>query len=512
MWRKKLSFRLVILTVCIGLGWLIFGGSRLWAAESEEVTPLPDKVTASSNDGSNIPANTVDNDSSTRWSASGDGQWIKYDLGMMRTITYVTIGVYEGANRKNLFELQTSLDGANWTTVWNGESSGTTSTQEVYDFTDTDARYVRYLGHQALVNNQVYDWNSLTEVDIYALPLSLGDQLKRILAGWLSWTGEMTDDGQTNSLDFVSLMAIPTLTPTPMVSPTPTPMTGGKLQFKSGFEADSYLSWSGIHGIDKSMPSGINNWDNIKQNVPWAKYQSYYAEGGGWKISRDPKNINNHVLHLYNRGAVGNVSRSQWTLKQVANTAWQDDGEPNLFNQQFYRFRIYIPEKIKNLYSYSESAAWFMIWESHAWEPELFAGGENTRYAIQLEKKQNRNFWNFRVVKQRPEGINNWYNCNVAEYCQVAVPFGEWFTMEIFFKYDETDGVFYVAIKRDGYPRQIVANFTGQTKHDQKLHDQMMFKLYHDPDYLVRLATQGDAGTDLYYDDFEIWSGYPPGY
>ncbi len=36
-------------------------------------TPVCEPVTASSNDG-NLPANVLDNDLNTRWSASGDGQ------------------------------------------------------------------------------------------------------------------------------------------------------------------------------------------------------------------------------------------------------------------------------------------------------------------------------------------------------------------------------------------------------------------------------------------------------
>ena len=52
-----------------------------------EVTPGSGGVTASTHDG-NVPANTVDNNLNTRWSAEGDGQWIAYDLGSARTVGY----------------------------------------------------------------------------------------------------------------------------------------------------------------------------------------------------------------------------------------------------------------------------------------------------------------------------------------------------------------------------------------------------------------------------------------
>lgn len=129
-----------------------------------EVTPAASGVTSSSNDG-NVPGNTVDNNLGTRWSASGDGQWIRYDLGSVRTVTRVTIAVYNGNGRHNRFDLQVSGDGTSWQTVWSGQSSGTTTAQESYDFADVNARFLRYLGH----GSDVSAWNSLTEVDIFAL-------------------------------------------------------------------------------------------------------------------------------------------------------------------------------------------------------------------------------------------------------------------------------------------------------------------------------------------------------
>ncbi|HEV7606839.1 MAG TPA: discoidin domain-containing protein [Steroidobacteraceae bacterium] len=130
-----------------------------------EVTPGSGAVTASSNDG-NVPANTVDNNPGTRWSAAGDGQWIAYDLGSVRTVGYMTIAVYQGNQRRNVFDLQTSNNASSWTTIWSAESSGTTTAEQTYNFPDVQTRYVRYLGHE----NNRSEWNSLTEVSIFATP------------------------------------------------------------------------------------------------------------------------------------------------------------------------------------------------------------------------------------------------------------------------------------------------------------------------------------------------------
>ena len=136
-----------------------------------EVTPGPSGVTASTHDG-NLPGNTVDNYLGSRWSGNGNGAWIKYDLGSVRTVRHVTIGVYQGNVRRNRFELEVSTDGTNWAQVipnplHDGLTSGTTTLEQEHDFTDTSARYVRYVGRGTAAGSS---WNSVTEVSIFAVP------------------------------------------------------------------------------------------------------------------------------------------------------------------------------------------------------------------------------------------------------------------------------------------------------------------------------------------------------
>jgi len=162
-----------------------------------EVTPGSGSVTASANDG-NLPGNTVDNSWATRWSANGDGQWIKFDLGSDRTVTRARIAWYNGNIRQGRFDLQTSSDNATWfNVITGGLSSGTSTAEQNFDFTDRSARYVRYLGH----GNTVNSWNSLYEVSLFAT------------SGGTSPTPTPTA---------TSPGATPTPTPTPM-QPTPTP-------------------------------------------------------------------------------------------------------------------------------------------------------------------------------------------------------------------------------------------------------------------------------------------------
>jgi hypothetical protein len=150
-----------------------------------EVTPGASAVTASTNDG-NVPGNTVDNNLATRWSAIGDGQWIKYDLGSVRTVTRVGIAVYNGNTRQNRFDLQVSTDNATWTTAIAGGLTASTTLEQSYDIADQPARWVRYVGHGSTDPTKATT-NSVTEVSVFALT------------------------------------AVVTPTPTPIVTATPTP-------------------------------------------------------------------------------------------------------------------------------------------------------------------------------------------------------------------------------------------------------------------------------------------------
>jgi unsaturated chondroitin disaccharide hydrolase len=126
-------------------------------------TPLPVRgVVASASEG-NPATNTIDGNLQTRWSAAGDGQWIQYDLGSSQNVNKVGIALYLGNQRTSRFDIQTSTDGATWTTRLGSVSSGATDALETYDISDVSARYVRVVGH----GNSVDTENAITEVAIY---------------------------------------------------------------------------------------------------------------------------------------------------------------------------------------------------------------------------------------------------------------------------------------------------------------------------------------------------------
>ncbi|MEH0152794.1 chondroitinase-B domain-containing protein [Limibacter armeniacum] len=134
------------------------GGS----GSSESQLPIS-SVSASSDDG-NLPANTLDGDLATRWSAQGEGEWVKYDLGSIELVSKVKIAFHKGNERITSFDIAVSSDNSNWTNViTNQDASGNTLQLEEFDIVDSNARYIRITGH----GNSSNDWNSLTEVEIW---------------------------------------------------------------------------------------------------------------------------------------------------------------------------------------------------------------------------------------------------------------------------------------------------------------------------------------------------------
>lgn len=119
-------------------------------------------VSASANDG-NVPSNTLDGSLSTRWSANGNGQTITYDLGSIQLVKEVKIAFYNGGSRTANFDIQVSSNGTQFSTIFTGSSSGSSTQLETFDVPDMPGRFVRIVGY----GNSSNSWNSITEVELF---------------------------------------------------------------------------------------------------------------------------------------------------------------------------------------------------------------------------------------------------------------------------------------------------------------------------------------------------------
>jgi hypothetical protein len=124
-------------------------------------------VTASSAEAANPAANTTDGNLGTRWSATGDGQWIQFDLGKQDTVNGVQIAWYKGDQRKAYFDVQTSSNGTGFTNVLTNKiTSGKTNAAQTFSFPSSNARYLRIINHGNTQNMA----SSMTEVRIGSTP------------------------------------------------------------------------------------------------------------------------------------------------------------------------------------------------------------------------------------------------------------------------------------------------------------------------------------------------------
>ncbi|WP_433047726.1 discoidin domain-containing protein [Dactylosporangium sp. CS-033363] len=99
---------------------------------------------ASSTENAGTPASSaVDGNGGTRWSsAASDPQWLRVDLGSVQSICQVTIN-WEAAYGKD-FQIQTSTDNANWTTI--KTVTGGTGGNQVLSGLSGSGRWIRLYG------------------------------------------------------------------------------------------------------------------------------------------------------------------------------------------------------------------------------------------------------------------------------------------------------------------------------------------------------------------------------
>jgi hypothetical protein len=108
------------------------------------------KVSASGDDGY-APANTLDDstDSESRWSSTGDKEWIQYDLGDEYKLKGLDIAFYDAENRKQKFSIELKAEGGDWVRAFAGANRSHQTKYQHYGFYPRKARYVRISGNGA---------------------------------------------------------------------------------------------------------------------------------------------------------------------------------------------------------------------------------------------------------------------------------------------------------------------------------------------------------------------------
>jgi hypothetical protein len=120
------------------------------------------KFSATPSQSGDTPENAADIDFTTTWSSLGVGSYIQADLGPLKTICGVNIAWYNGESSQYVFEISVSKDGMNFEQVYEGISDGKSIRPQNYDFSNTDAKFVRI----TVFGNDKNNWAGITELSV----------------------------------------------------------------------------------------------------------------------------------------------------------------------------------------------------------------------------------------------------------------------------------------------------------------------------------------------------------
>ncbi len=107
-------------------------------------------------------AATIDGRQSTWWTALDRGR-LTYDLGRRRTVDKIGISFRRGDARATGIRVLTSRDRIHWGVAVSALSSSETSGQEIFDFPDRRARFVKIV----TLGNSLGGRASISEIHVY---------------------------------------------------------------------------------------------------------------------------------------------------------------------------------------------------------------------------------------------------------------------------------------------------------------------------------------------------------
>lgn len=113
------------------------------------------------------PERSLDGDLKTAWMAEGDGEWIQFDFGEIRSFTAVKLAFAKGNERVYTFDILVSETGTegSWKTLLKAaKNTGKQLEMEVFEFKAAQARYIRIVGH-GNSSEKFPEWCNITEAD-----------------------------------------------------------------------------------------------------------------------------------------------------------------------------------------------------------------------------------------------------------------------------------------------------------------------------------------------------------
>ena len=299
----------------------------------------------------------------------------------------------------------------------------------------------------------------------------------------------------------------------------------GTLLLKSGFEQGVRVSddMSRITGVDQQL--GFN-WDATPAWIQSAhfvyavrndKTLSDYMESS-IETMVGPHGNTTRVLCMQNKATdpdISSISRNEYSFYMKP--------PPAEYHEGYVKYWMKLQDNLAELLPNDKPTPWYMIME---WkEPD--SGRRKSAAQCQACGEGAGGSNNYRInigIQRQPQATQfRWYlsgehpqPCRKAEWTYlnptVEVPLGRWFLVEAYLKKHPTAGRVYFAVNSTVVlDTQITKpqGFTGRTEHaDHPLPLQFWspMKNYHS------MAWNCRGPVSQWYDDFELWSGFPPGH
>ncbi|MBT8399715.1 MAG: hypothetical protein KJO98_04505 [Rhodothermia bacterium] len=285
------------------------------------------------------------------------------------------------------------------------------------------------------------------------------------------------------------------------------PSAAGELLFRSGFEGSVAVSsdLSRLVGYDSTTG---HSWEKLPEWVDEAKFTYVVADSSdldvhvGTRLVRmmGPDGNENTVLELTNRQNDPNTratSRNELSFFSKSNEQGFGEG----FVRYYTRLQDDLFEQLPD--SLEAGLFYLMEWKDQPIiEASQAAGWSSFRVNVGISRDSDNDqfYWVATGREAQPDLRTEWQ----ARNGRVPVVAGEWFLVEAYLRKDPELGRVFFAI--DGEEVFDLSVRTSHSENPQRLRFWSMFKLYHNDKWLTRGPTR------QWFDDLEIWSGFPPGY
>ena len=299
----------------------------------------------------------------------------------------------------------------------------------------------------------------------------------------------------------------------------------GRLLLKSGFEGGVRITddMQDIVGVDAD--SGFD-WEATPAWIDSSRFAYLVGRDktlGDYMASSIEKAVGpygngTHVLRLQNKADDPDhksTSRNEYSFFVKA--------EPNDYRQGYVRYWMKLQENLGELFPGDRATPWYMVMEwkepnsgvaksrqecrAHGEGP---GGSNNYRINVHIQRQANATEFRWYLTGEHPQPCRKteWKYVNP----DVEVPLGRWFLVEGYMKKHRSEGRVYFAA--DG---KVVLDtdvtrpkgFVGRTEHADNplpLRFWSPMKNYHSMDWNY-------AGPiSQWYDEFELWSDFPPGH